>query len=260
MSGSTVFRDVLSSTVRTDVLLAVTEGSRTTAGLKKDVDASESAVYNALGDLERRGLVRSVDGHWEPTGSGQLVTDLVAQGTKLERLVEDGYWMRHDVATLPWGFRLRLPELADADVFRAPDTNPHAVIREVCDRIEAGGPSVDIATPIYQSEYEAVMPDHEEARLLIDRTVLEDALTRIDDLAEAREFGDTHVRVLDIDVALGVTDDHLMLSLPTIDGQYDSRTEVFATDQSAIAWGRDLFDHYWDLATPADQFLPVGPS
>ena len=255
MSTSTVFRDVLGSTVRTDVLLRVAEGSQTTGGLKGDIDASESAVYDALGDLERRGLVREVDGRWGPTGSGRLVADLAARGTTLERLLDDDYWKRHDVAALPWQFRLRLPELADADVFRAPDTNPHAVISEVCDRIEAGGPSVHIATPIYQSAYEAVMPDHEEARLLIDTTVLEDALDRIDDPADARQFDDTRVRVLDLDVALGVTDDHLMLSLPTIDGQYDSRTEVFATDEGAIAWGRDLFDHYWERGTPDDEFL-----
>jgi predicted transcriptional regulator len=46
-----------------------------------------------------------------------------------------------------------------------------------------------------------------------------------------------------------------MLSLPTIDGQYDSRTEVLATDERALAWGRDLYEYYWERATPVETFL-----
>lgn len=255
MGDQSVFRDVLGSTVRTDVLLAVAGESQTTGGLKERIDASESAVYNALGDLERRGLVRTVDDRWEPTGSGRLVADLLAQQADLSRLLADDYWERHDVGVLPRQFRLRLTALADADVFRAPDTDPHAVVREVCDRVEADSPDVDIVSPIYQAEYEAVMPDHEDARLLLDTTVVEDALERVDDLDEAREFDRTQVRILDVSVGLGVTENHLMLSLPTIDGQYDSRTEVFATDERAIAWGRDLFEYYWERGTPDETFL-----
>lgn len=255
MSGSSVFRDVLGSTVRTDVLLAVADDPRATEGIKASVAASESAVYDALGDLERRGLVRSVDDRWEPTGTGRLVADLLVQQENLGRLFEDEYWKRHDVGALPRRFRLRLTELAEADVFRAPDTDPHAVVRKVCDRVEADSPNVDIVTPIYQAEYETVMPDDEAARLLIDATVAEQSLEGVDDLEEAQQFDQTSIRILDIDVGIAVTSNHLMLSLPTIDGQYDSRTEVFATDDRALGWGRDLYEYYWERAVPDAEFV-----
>lgn len=255
MSGSDALRAVLGSTVRTDLLVAVADTPQPTAGLKQRVDASESAVYDALGTLERRGLVRSVEGVWELTGSGRVVADLLVQVAGLDQLLAGDYWERHDVALLPRPFRLRLTDLADAEVFRAPDTDPHAVVRQVSDRVQAGSPNVDIATPIYQAEYEAVMPDDENARLLIDPAVIEDAVERMDAAPRGREFEDTKVRFLAIDVAIGVTDEHLMLSLPTIDGQYDSRTEVFATADRAIEWGRDLFECYWERATPDAQPL-----
>jgi predicted transcriptional regulator len=255
MSGSSVLQGVLASTVRTDLLLAVADEARTTEELKADVDASESAVYDALGNLERQRLVTSAPDGWTTTGTGRLVADLLVQQENLSRLFEQGYWERHDVEMLPRRFRLRLTELANADVFRAPDTNPHAVVREVCERVEADGPNVDIVTPIYQAEYEDVMPDHESARLLIDTTVAEQALERTDDVEQARTYEKTQIRILDIDVGIGVTGDHLMLSLPTLDGQYDSRTEVFATDDRALDWGRDLFEYYWERATPEEQFL-----
>ncbi|MFB6140571.1 MAG: hypothetical protein ABEJ26_09080 [Halosimplex sp.] len=48
MSSSSLVGYVLSSSVRTDVLLSVTEGSRPMDALIDGVDASESAVYNAV--------------------------------------------------------------------------------------------------------------------------------------------------------------------------------------------------------------------
>jgi len=250
-----VFGDVLGSSVRTDVLVSIAGAPCDTDGLIESIDASESAIYNAVGDLGRRGLLREVGDRHEVTGSGQLVADLLEQQGNLCRLLEDDYWRDHDVGALPRRFRLRLTELAGAEVFRAPDTDPHAVVREVVDRVEAADSRVDIVTPIYQAEYEAVMPDSADARLIIDTRVLEESLERAGSIEEAREFEHTGIRVLDIDVGVGVTDDHLMLSLPTIDGQYDSRTEVLATDERALAWGRDLYEHYWERAAPVETFL-----
>jgi len=246
---------VLNSSVRTDVLQAVVGDTLTTEELITRVDASESAVYNAVRDLERRGLVRSIDDGWDATGSGQLVADLLEQQGNLCRLLSDDYWRTHDVSALPRRFRIRLTELADAEVHRGSDTDPHAVVREVVDRVEAGSPDVDIVSPIYQAEYESVMPDSDRARLLLDTTVVEEALTGVEDMETAQRFEDTEIRILDVDVGVAVTPEHVMLSLPTIDGQYDSRTEVIATDDRALAWGRDLFEHYWDRGISDEEFL-----
>jgi len=255
VTGGSLFRDVLGSSVKTDVLLTVAAMPSETDQLIESIDASESAIYNALGDLDRRGLVRTVDGRREVTGSGQLVADLLEQQENLCRLLDDDYWETHDVGALPRRFRLRLTELAGAEPFRAPDTDPHAAVRKVVDRVEETESRLDIVTPIYQAEYELAMPDWEDARLVIDTTVLEESLERAGSLAEARIFDETEVRVMDVDVGIGLTDDYVMLSLPTIDGQYDSRTEVFATGERALAWGQDLYDYYWERATPSDHFL-----
>lgn len=255
VTGSSVFRDVLGSSVRTDVLVSVASDPTATGGLIESIDASESAIYNAVGELERRGLLRTVGDRHEVTGSGQLVADLLEQQANLCRLLDDDYWQHHDVGALPRRFRLRLTELAGAEVFRAPDTDPHAKVREVSERIEAARERVDIVTPIYQAEYEAVMPDRADARLVIDNTVLRESLERVGSVEDTRAFEETDVRLLDVDIGVGVTEDYLMLSLPTIEGQYDARTEVLATDDRAIAWGRDLYEYYWERATPVDPFL-----
>ena len=255
VSTESIVGYVLGSSVRTDVLLTVVSEGRPMGELIDAVDASESAVYNAVGDLERRELVRSGESGWTATGSGQLVADMLERQENLCRLLADDYWRDHEVAALPRRFRIRLTELADAEVFCAPDTDPHAVVREVCDRVERAGTNVDIVTPIYQAEYEAVMPDSPDARLLVDTSVAIEALEQLDSPDDAEQWTETPVRVLDVDVGIGVTEEGIMLSLPTTDGQWDSRTEVLADDDRAMQWGRDLFEHYWNRATPNGEFV-----
>ncbi|MFB6141223.1 MAG: transcriptional regulator FilR1 domain-containing protein [Halosimplex sp.] len=34
-----------------------------------------------------------------------------------------------------------------------------------------------------------------------------------------------------------------------------SRSEVFADDDRALEWGRDLFEYYWDRASPNEEFV-----
>ncbi|MFC7195284.1 hypothetical protein ACFQL4_12455 [Halosimplex aquaticum] len=92
---------VLGSSVRTDVLTAVVGERQPMDELIGSIEASESAVYNAVGDLERRGLVRSLEDGWDATGSGRLVADLLEQQENLCRLLEDDYWRTHDVGALP---------------------------------------------------------------------------------------------------------------------------------------------------------------
>ncbi|MFB6184644.1 MAG: helix-turn-helix transcriptional regulator [Haloarculaceae archaeon] len=246
---------VLDSGVRSETLLAVVETSDATRAVVDAVDASESAVYDALGSLERRGLVVSHDDGWQLTGRGQVVVDLLCRRNRAERLFEDtDYWRTHDASALPRQFRKRIPELVDADTIEATETSPHRVVERVADRIRESE-SVSIVSPIYVREYDDSMPDHENARLVVDRTLAEEAIERAESLADVRTFSETTVRVLDVDFALAVCEDCLLLSLPTLDGKYDSRSEILAESERARRWGRQLFDRCWERAQTQEEFL-----
>ncbi len=57
----------------------------------------------------------------------------------------------------------------------------------------------------------------------------------------------------DVSVAVTVTEDCLLLSLPTVDGTYDSQTEFIAETDEARHWGDHLLDYYWESAQPPDR-------
>ena len=253
---------VCGSIVRTTVLGALADEPRGTDALLGAVDASESAVYDAVAALEREGLVRQADREaWEPTGTGIAVHAVMQVRDDVEALIETdpSYWHHHDLAVLPDPFRTRVQELVGAEVVRATDTDPNRVVRMVGEGIERAEDLLIIA-PVYHERYETALKEvvaHVDPRIIVDKRTVRDRLSG--ELTDEPPGFEVEARVTDIDIALGVTHDTLFLSLPTLDGSYDARAEVVARTDDALRWGRQLFEHCWNRATPAEEFLNDQP-
>jgi predicted transcriptional regulator len=139
MSDRSLITYVGSSSVRADVVSALCQTRRETDELLDSLDASESAVYDALSALERRGVVASVEDGWRLTGVGRLVGDRLDRQQATEELLAEApeYWQHHDTSVLPKRFRRRLPELGGYDVVRATPTDLDKMVRAVVERVES---------------------------------------------------------------------------------------------------------------------------
>jgi predicted transcriptional regulator len=255
MTGDRTYIEyVAGSSVRSDVVLAVAGGTDTMEGLLAEIDASESAVYGAVSELRGKGLLTDPD-DFRLTGIGEIVADALERLEATDALLsgDTDYWRTHCVDVLPCRFRAELSALAGCDVIRATETDPHRAVRTVARRLEEAE-SAAIATPIYQEEYAMQLPDVSDLRLLLNRAVVEDAS------ADAIEGGieppaDADIRVGDVGFALTVTDEVVMLSLPKIDGGYDTQSELFAEHERALDWGQRLYEHCWERARPVEEFV-----
>ncbi|WP_327052180.1 helix-turn-helix transcriptional regulator [Halomicrococcus gelatinilyticus] len=251
-NGSSV-EYVLRSGARTSVLRAVVEGCDSTQALLDSGLASESAVYNALTELDERDLIHSPDQkRWYPTGAGTVVADLIERQRETETVLESApeYWRRHDVTALPTAFRERLADLAGGEVVRATETRPSRAVREIERRLHDAD-SVSVITPIYNERFDHAARG-EGLRLVLDTGVLEDLMDEADEESD-EDVG--AVRVADVPFALTVTDDCVLLSLPTLDGAYDPRTEFVVESERARQWGMELFERYWAEARSPEEFL-----
>lgn len=247
---------VVSSSVRSDVLEAVGDGATTTAALLDGIDASTSAIYGAVGDLQDRGLLTETDEGLVATGSGQVLADVVEHrrqcGSVLDSLGD--YFETHDASPLPSRFRLRIGALAGGTVVRATETEPQRAVDEVSERIAAAG-TARVVSPIYVESYEEAMPDSPGSKLLLDGEVVRAFVESGRAQPDEEPYDDSEVRIGSVDVALGVTDDALLLSLPRLDGGYDARSEVVVESDRARRWGNRLFEHYWEESLPVPEFL-----
>lgn len=251
---------VLSSSVRADLLRAVADGTTSTDDLLRDLDASSSAIYSALGRLEDVRLLEARGEGWRLTGSGRLVADFLARRDQLGRLLEGAgeYLATHDTGVLPRRYRHRMSELADADVLEAAEPDPQGLIREITTRLE-NTTSVDVLAPIYVDEHGSVLPTIEDSRLVIDERIVATAVEAADSVgdveAELEDYVDEAIRIASVDFALTVTDDALLLSLPTLDGSYDARTEFVAEHERGRQWGTELFESFWADAEPLESYV-----
>ncbi|WP_254278743.1 helix-turn-helix transcriptional regulator [Haloarcula marina] len=255
MGGSSHVEYVGASSVRSDVVCTLCDRTRRTDELLSALDASESAVYDALSDLETRGVIVETPDGWRLSGIGRLVADTLARQHATDALLaaEPEYWESHDASVVPEPFRCRLPELGEYEVLRAAERDLRGLVPWVVEKVEAVE-SCDIVSPVYHREYQEAMPDNEDSRLLVSEPVVDDVLLTMEDGPYTRVYEETDVRVTTVSFALGVSERWTILTVPTYDGRWPS-AKVYAESASAVEWGRDLFEHVWTASTPLETYL-----
>jgi len=255
MGERELIRHVWSSSVRTDVVGTLCGTNRQTVSVIESLDASESAVYNALSDLETKGLVTETEEGWRLTATGRLIGDRIEIQRRTESLVGDEpeFWSTHDISAVPRRFRRRIDDLSDCEVVG--DTGPTIgrVVQTVVDRIEAVD-HCDVISPVYHEAYERVMPDNERSRLILGTTVVDNVIADRWNGGEDRSLERTPTRVAERPYALAVSDEWVIFTPPRIDGTPSNRTAV-AESESAVEWGKDLYEHVWSSAIDLSIYL-----
>ncbi|WP_267639936.1 helix-turn-helix transcriptional regulator [Haloarchaeobius amylolyticus] len=248
---------VSNSAARRAVLHTLAEDARPRQAVVDAVSASESAVYDALNRLQRRGYVyERDDGDWALTGTGWAVHDLLDQIQAVEGVMDDAaeYWQTHDLSVLPECGRRTLNRLEGCSVVRSPDADPFRAARCVQDAIE-GSASVDVIAPVYDDRFADALVDCDDPspRLLVTPQLLEGAV-ETDGPAE-EETAHLDVRVTTAGFAMAVTEDQVCVSLPKLEGGYDAKTELVARSPESVEWGASVFERVWDEATPVEAFV-----
>ncbi|WP_435358730.1 helix-turn-helix transcriptional regulator [Haloarchaeobius sp. DFWS5] len=243
------------SAARREVLGVLAASERPRQDVVEAADASESAVYDAMNRLKRRGYVfEREDGPWALTGTGQAFTDLLERVQTVEGVVDTApdYWATHDLSALPESSRRELHKLDGSEVIHSPETDPFRASRYVESAIEHAS-EVAIVSPVYDDRFASALAASpaERPRLILTPDVLrQTADTPTEDRHETDHMD---IRVADAAFAMVVTGDGTYLSLPRLDGGYDPQTELVAESSAAVEWGREVYDALWADATPVEE-------
>lgn len=268
---------VLTSSVRTEVVLQVSEGTTPTEALLSGIDASDSAVYDALSTLRDRGLVAEYDGGWKLTAHGHLVAESVSDWQASEDFLatDPAFWKHHQIDVIPASFRGRLPEIGEYEVVRDVPQEPNKCLDVTMSTLESAD-SCDLTTPYYSRRSQAAIPRHPETRLLVTREVIDVSVQRYRDghREELNDLDPATLRLTDCRFASVVTDEKLKFELPTVsDGVRgrqaetgasarsergsvaDSTAMLVSETESAVQWGRDLFEALWADSDPLGPYV-----
>lgn len=252
---------VLASTVRTGIVRHLSEDTATTDELLTAIDASTSAIYDALSTLRRRGVLDEGDAVWTLTAQGQLVADNIDawQSTEEFLAVDPDFWRNHRIDVLPAAFRRRLPEIGAYEVVRDSPGDPNRHEEVAISHMESAD-YCDITTPFYSKRHQEAVPNHPRTRLLVTREATDISIQRFKHGRRERlKQPENHVvRLTECRFASIVTDDALVFGLPTNTGD-DSLAETTATlvseTASAVQWGTELFESLWTDADPMDRYI-----
>jgi predicted transcriptional regulator len=268
---------VLTSSVRTDIVLRVFERATPTEALLSDIDASDSAIYDALSTLRNRGLIRERDGGWKLTAHGHLVAESVAAWQSSEDFLarDPAYWKHHEIDVIPAQFRGRLPEIGEYEIVRDTPQEPNRCMDVAISVLEAAE-RCDITTPYYSKPHQEAIPRDPETRLLVTRDVLDVSFQRYDDghREALNDLDPAKLRLTDCQFASVVTDDTLKFELPTVSdpptdrhggtaatgpsdrGSVAGTTALFVSEtESAVRFGRDLFEFLWADSDPIGPYV-----
>lgn len=248
---------VLGSTARREVVSRLADGDGTGREVVTTCEASESAVYDALSRLAERGFVAETDDAWGLTGAGRIVADAIERCERLDDVLgsDPNYWTTHDPTVLPERFRRSIDRLECCEVVRSPDTDPYRAARRV-DRAIRAASDVAIVAPVYSERHaEALLETGAERRRLVMTPRMVDRLIADEPSGPDADLDDLSIRVQPAAASMTVTDRELLLSLPEADGSFDATSELLAEGDAAIAWGWDLFEHYWERGTPIGRWL-----
>lgn len=257
---------VITSSVRTEIVLYVAAATRPTDALLAGIDASDSAVYDALSTLRERGLLVERDDGWELTAHGALVADSIAawQATEGFLATDPAFWKNHRLDVLPAQFRRRLPTVGDYEIVRDSPQDPNRS-EDLAISILESADHCELTTPYYSRRHQEAIPTHPETRLLVTREAIDVSLQRYKDgrREELTALEPDNIRLTDCQFASVVTDDTLKFELPTADGAESSADES-ATDttalfvsetDAAIEFGRDLFEALWAESDPLGPYI-----
>lgn len=245
---------VTSSTTRESVICQLVDSYATTQDLCAELEGSESGIYAATNELHEKGLIRRDDDEWSLTGIGLVVSEVVSDRRRLDELLASNtdYWRTHDATALPNSFRGRLQSLREADVIRVSDADPAGIVRLIHEHL-VDSERVAVVAPVHfpnlGKALRAVCQDH-PGRLIVTDAVIEAVKTHDDGVVPVPE--NLSIRVMDVEFALAVTDETTFLSLPTLDGEYDAKTEIVADDEESTEWALDLFEWSWRRAMPIE--------
>jgi predicted transcriptional regulator len=267
---------VITSSVRTEVVLQVSEQPTPTETLLAEVAASDSAVYDALSTLRERGLLTESDAGWELTAHGSLVADSVAAWRSSEDFLttDPAFWKNHQVDVIPAEFRRRLPEIGEYEIIRDSPQDPNRS-EDVAINVLESADACELTTPYYSRRHQAAIPAHPETRLLVTRAAIDVSFQRYKDghREELNELSPASIRLTECRFASVVTDEKLKFELPPLSREATNRHDeptaepadhgsvtdtsaIFVSEtDAAVQFGRDLFAELWAASDPLDPYL-----
>jgi predicted transcriptional regulator len=230
------------------------EGKKPLADLQKELEVPSPALIHALRELEGNHLVRQDRvRQYGLTPIGRCAVRKVIDFRRAMEVLEkhEAFWSEHDLRGIPDHVFDRIGSLRDTTLITG---TPSDIFKAMSRFVELLQDStiVSLVSPIYIPNIDAIVLEKfasEETRieLVLTEVVLHHFIDEAEH-ARLKEASGKHLtlRVLHEDpkLVMVVADRFMALALCRTDDTFDFSSTLTSENQEALAWSRQLFDHY----------------
>lgn len=245
------------SRLQMQILLALTDGSKTLTQLREITGSSSQALIPRIRKMESSNLMAISDYEYHLTPVGKLLTKKVQDIILFKSVTKKhkNFWDQHYSEAIPEEFLADIGELYDSEIISDTNVQIFNVYFNFLKMIQEAE-QLYILSPISSPAHTAAVMKRIREGVYVETIVGKDLIGQLsaspdfDKIPELAKHTKSKIFVLDIPPRLGltVTDKHISLGLYNHDGIYDTTTDLFSADETAVNWGRKLYRYYRENA------------
>ncbi len=237
---------------RRDILLMLQEEPKTLKEINDHFKTISPEIIPQIRKLEKGNLISQEGKKYVLTEIGKIVTRSFAQLYQTLNIFETNmdFWKEHGISGIPEGFRERLYELGDYEIFVGTPTEmfkPHEeYIKNLLKSKRMRGVS-----PVLHPEYTKVVTMLADRGVDVSIVVTREIFEKLKneskkELQDYLSYDNASLRTCDeqIKIAFTTSDTFLSMRLFLKDNTYDFYKNIISYKLSAIKFGEDLFNYY----------------
>ncbi len=245
---------ITSSDKRKRLLQLLQDGPKTIGEITSALDFTTTGMLPQIRILEERNLVKQENKKYVLTEIGKAIVKHLEPLLKTVDVIEkqEDFWQEHDAGAIPSRLLIKVGELGNTQIIQSGIEDIYEPHKEFLKNIEKSKKVMGIS-PIFHPVYPAFFLGAAEKKINISLILTRKVFDKIDKehhdiLARGLRFKNASLYISDVDIRLAcvVTDVFFSISLFYKNGVFDSRKDLVSFDDSALAWGEELFNFYME--------------
>ncbi len=237
---------------RENLLILLKDGPKTLEDIRTSLNVTSSGMIPQIRKLEEQNLVRREGKNYALTDMGAIITSVFVPLVKTIDIFEkhEDFLKNHDIEAIPPHLLNRIYDLGNC---RLVESNISEIYEPHMDFFEALSKSKKVMgiAPIFHYSYPPFFLKLAQSGVEVSLLLTHDVFDKIKKeyrpmLDEYLSLPNASLYVSDekIKLASAVSDSFFSISLFFKTGGYDSQKDLVSQDESAVKWGRELFDHF----------------
>ncbi|MCL2156948.1 MAG: DUF1724 domain-containing protein [Methanobrevibacter sp.] len=254
---------ILSSTMRTKLLLSLYNNKKKLAALRDDLKKPSAAILHGIKELEKNSLVNKLDKHYCLSSTGYILAvnllKLMEKWYSIE--LNSDFWKNQNISAIPSQYLKEIAIFKNARYIISDEIDLTKPLNEYLDLISNHN-KFKIILPIFSKVHlDAIIHKLENGcciELIIDENIFESInnngykkkLFKNSTNNEKRNNLNIWKVKENLNLFLTVSNDFISLSLFFEDGSYNDSSILMDKSKEGVDWGENVFNHYKKIASP----------